>query len=83
MLGPADVKSPNLDSVGHKQTFFRVRFETACNQHVEHLLDVLKVLNRIAAMHHDVVNVAFRAAHQSIFLQLLQHDAAKDGGELS
>ena len=77
----ADVKSQKLDStVGHKQTFFRVCFETARNQHVQYLPDVLKVLCRSAAMHDDVVNVTLGAAHEASLLQLLQHDAAKNSG---
>ena len=76
----ADVKSQKLDSVGHKQTIFRVCLETASDQHVEYLSDVLKVLNLRAAVHHNVVNLTLGAAHEASLLQLLQHDAAKYSG---
>ena len=78
----ADIESLKLDSVGHKQTLFRVCFETARNQHVKYLPDVLDVLGRSAAMHDDVVDIALGAFHQAGLLQLLQHDAAKYSGEL-
>ena len=60
-----------------------MRLETACNQHVQYLPDVLDVLSRSAAVHDDVVNVALGAAHQAGLLQLLQHDAVKYSWKLA
>ena len=58
-------------------------FQTASNQHVQYLADVLDVLGRSAAMHYDVVDVALGAAHKAGLLQLLQHDAAKYSRKLA
>ena len=38
------------------------------------------MLNRVAIMHDDVVNVRLGAAHKLSFLQQLQHDAVKKRG---
>ena len=47
----ADVKFQEFNCVRHEKAFLGVCLETACDQLVEYLPDVLNVLNRSAAVH--------------------------------